>query len=154
MDFPLYFQNVIWPGGSIIWAEETKSEKAKPPGMCPSFAGNVGETQFHQGQFIPPSYHHAPCPVLLPGHQHQTAVLQLEKSLCPCWVVLLRIWFRKTKIGKLTIYHSQPCYLVRFLIVMRTTWLCFCTEQREVAWGELSYLLWEHLPAVAVATAV
>ena len=56
MDFPLYFQKVIWPGGGAFFEPKKISEKAKLPGMCPSFAGNVGETQFHQCPFIPPSY--------------------------------------------------------------------------------------------------
>ena len=48
-------------GGGAKWALMELnfthvSEKAKLPGMCPSFAGNVGETQFHQCPFIPPSY--------------------------------------------------------------------------------------------------
>ena len=35
---------------------KTSSEKAKTPGMCPSFGGNVGETQLHHFPFIPTSY--------------------------------------------------------------------------------------------------
>ena len=42
MDFPLYFQKVIWVGGDSFFAE-IFSEKAKHPGICPSFTGNVPE---------------------------------------------------------------------------------------------------------------
>jgi hypothetical protein len=42
MDFPLYFQNVIWPGG-YIFSSKFFSEKAKHLRMCPSIGGNVGE---------------------------------------------------------------------------------------------------------------
>ena len=56
--------------------------------------------------------HHAPHPVLLLGHQHQNVVLQLEKSLCLRWVLLMRIWFRKTKNTKLTIHETTPLLLV------------------------------------------
>ena len=45
MDFPLYFQNVIWPGGGGLFLLAKKiSEKAKYPQICPRFGGNVGET--------------------------------------------------------------------------------------------------------------
>ena len=44
MDFPLYFQNVIWPGGGAKFVTKKISEKAKHPQMWPSFGGNVGET--------------------------------------------------------------------------------------------------------------
>ena len=45
MDFPLYFQNVIRPGWGFIFGEKN-SEKAKDPGICPSFGGNMPEPQF------------------------------------------------------------------------------------------------------------
>ena len=35
-------------------SQKTNSEKAKPPGLCPSFGGNFCETPFHQCLFIPP----------------------------------------------------------------------------------------------------
>ena len=45
MEFPLYFQNVIWPGGGgHFLLMKKKSEKAKHPQICISFGGNVGET--------------------------------------------------------------------------------------------------------------
>ena len=53
--FPLYFQKVIWPGGTVFESNFFFfSENVKPPEMFPSFTGNMGETQFHQCQFIPP----------------------------------------------------------------------------------------------------
>ena len=43
IDFPLYFQKVIWVGGGqILWRKN--SEKAKHTGICPSYCGNVSET--------------------------------------------------------------------------------------------------------------
>ena len=48
MDFLLYLQNVIWPGGwGQIWAKKKLFWYSKPPGICPSFGGTVDETQFH-----------------------------------------------------------------------------------------------------------
>ena len=44
MDFSLYFQNVIWPGGRAIFLMTFFSEKYKHPQICPRFGGNVGET--------------------------------------------------------------------------------------------------------------
>ena len=54
--FPIVFSKSDLAGGGAFFEPKSFSEKAKLPGMCPSFAGNVGETQFHQCQFIPPSY--------------------------------------------------------------------------------------------------
>ena len=44
MDFPLYFQHVIWPGGGAFVFNKKKSERAKHPQICQSFGGNVGKT--------------------------------------------------------------------------------------------------------------
>ena len=44
MDFPLYFQKVIWVGGGTDFVTTNFSEKAKHTGICPSFGGNVSET--------------------------------------------------------------------------------------------------------------
>ena len=48
MDFPLYFQKVIWPGQGIIFGQKN-SEKAKLPKIFPSFGGSMPEAK------IPPS---------------------------------------------------------------------------------------------------
>ena len=45
MDFPLYFQNGIWPGQGFVF-DKKKSEKAKHPRIGPSFGGNMPEAQF------------------------------------------------------------------------------------------------------------
>ena len=58
MDFPLYFQKVIWAGGgegqfllTIFF-----SAKAKHPGICPSFGGNVDKTLFRHRPIPPPLF--------------------------------------------------------------------------------------------------
>ena len=61
----------------------------------------------------------------------QSVVLQLDKSLCQGWVLLMRIWFMKTKNGKLTIPQPRFCYFVGFLIVVKTLWLCFCSKRER-----------------------
>ena len=53
--FPIVFSKSDLAGGGAYFEPKKNSEKTKLPGMCPSFAGNVGETQFHQCPFIPPS---------------------------------------------------------------------------------------------------
>ena len=55
MDLHLYFQKVIWLGGDSFWAAKN-SEKAKPPGMCPSFSGNLGELNSINAVLSPPRY--------------------------------------------------------------------------------------------------
>ena len=45
MDFPFYFQKVLWPWQGFIFGEKN-SEKAKHPEICPSFGGNMPEAQF------------------------------------------------------------------------------------------------------------
>ena len=52
--FPIVFKKSDLARGGAFFEPKFFSEKAKLPGMCPSFAGNVGETQFHQCPFIPP----------------------------------------------------------------------------------------------------
>ena len=69
------------------------------------------------------------------SYQHHTVVLQLDKSLCQRWVLLMRIWFMTTKNGKQTIHQPIFCYFVGFLVVVKTLSLCFCSKrEREVAW--------------------
>ena len=53
MDFSLYFQKVIWVGGKHFLPKKN-SEKAKHPGICPSFSGNVPKTYFCHCPIIPP----------------------------------------------------------------------------------------------------
>ena len=53
MDFPLYFQKSNLTKRDNF-EPKISSGKAKPLGMCASFTGNVGETQFRQCPFIPP----------------------------------------------------------------------------------------------------
>ena len=56
MDFSLYSQNVIWPGGGGLNYYQKYSEKAEHPQICQSFGGNVGETIFRHRPIIPPPY--------------------------------------------------------------------------------------------------
>ena len=44
MDFPSYFEKMIWVGGDFFFPPKFFSEKAKHPGICPSLSGNVSET--------------------------------------------------------------------------------------------------------------
>ena len=43
MDFPLYFQNGIWPGGGAKFLNKKNIKKPNTPKYV-SFGGNVGET--------------------------------------------------------------------------------------------------------------
>ena len=42
--FPIVFSKVIRVGGDSFFCQKFVSEKAKHPGICPSFCGNVSET--------------------------------------------------------------------------------------------------------------
>ena len=42
MDFPLYFQKMIWPGQGKFFGQKF-SEKALLPEICPSFGGSMPE---------------------------------------------------------------------------------------------------------------
>ena len=44
MDFPWYFQNLIWPGGGAKLINTKMPYKAKHLQICPIFDGNVGKT--------------------------------------------------------------------------------------------------------------
>ena len=50
--FPIVFSKSDLAGGGAFFEPNKFSEKAKLLGMCPSFAGNVGETQFLQCPFM------------------------------------------------------------------------------------------------------
>ena len=44
MNFPLYFQKVIWVGGGVVFLSKILSEKAKHPRICPDYAKVLGVT--------------------------------------------------------------------------------------------------------------
>ena len=56
INFPFYFQNVIWLGGIHFFIKKI-SEKAKHLRMCPGIGGNVGETWLRRGPIITPPYY-------------------------------------------------------------------------------------------------
>ena len=48
-EFPIAFSKIdLTRGGAKFDPIFSSSKKAKPPGICASFGGNVGETQLHQ----------------------------------------------------------------------------------------------------------
>ena len=47
MDFPLYFQNVIWPAKGSFFGKK-KFEMAKHPKICLSFGASITEAQIKQ----------------------------------------------------------------------------------------------------------
>ena len=53
MDFPLYFQKVIWVGGTDF-VTTIFSEKAKHTGICPSFGGTCSKHMSFAALLSPP----------------------------------------------------------------------------------------------------
>ena len=58
MNFPLYFQKVIWPAYGLIF-DKKNSEKAKHPKICLSLGGSMPEAQIWK---LPDSPRYPPPP--------------------------------------------------------------------------------------------
>ena len=52
MDFPLYFQNVIWPGQGFFLSKR-KSDKAKHPKICLKIGGSMPKAQIKRYPLTP-----------------------------------------------------------------------------------------------------
>ena len=57
--FPIVFSKKWFGLGRVLFLAEKNSEKAKHPSICPSFGGNMPESQFWQVPFKAPPTSHA-----------------------------------------------------------------------------------------------